>query len=346
MRNRFIFIVMRIYINLPNEHFLFLPTLLFFLLMVGCEGLDKLQKSDNINLVAEHSINPDYPDLSIENVIELIDEYGGDPYDPDLPEDILGATDIVLSSSNPRELANIITLGIDLAKKEVKTQPRLLFELGRIAIELEYYEKGIEWITEAEGEGSIGALAYLGLLDFYEGRLQKCKERLLKAQDLEYDGPWVIEYIYKLSNEYEVVYNEFNRSDLIKALATENIAYLQQQNLIAKYYIGTIQNVLWETDILFLVENTDFVLELNPQVSVNLGFLSKQAKNNGIDKIVKYVQIAFSSDDQSDKNLKKMALITEQATQDARRLALLYNENPELFIKIYKSIVKFSESML
>jgi hypothetical protein len=278
-------------------------------------------------------------------ILELIDQYGGHPNDPSLPDNMLGATDMVLSSTNPRELADIITLGEDIAKSEIRRNPRFLFALARIALELGYYEKGAAWIDIAAQNGSIPALAYQGYFEFSDGNLEIAISKINEAKDSGFYESIMDEI--DLQSDFSINdFSFFNRPDIIKALYEQDIGYLNQNKIIASYYIGTIQNTLWETDILFLVENTNFVLELDPEVSVKLGFPSKKAKEFGFVSASKW--LSYFSDYFNNRNLdvNEVSLITEQAIQDARRIALIYDTDPEFFTKVYNSVKKFSDEVV
>lgn len=311
--------------------------LLSFFSILSCRQPSNFSNQNSYPSTYSTETNNSDMEISEAEIISFIDEYGGHPSDSTLPENALGATDIVLQSTNPRELADVLKLGLEVAKKNAKQMPRLQFALGRIAYELGYDKRAVELFEESARNGSAPANYYLGYIYINEGRESEGREKIKFAAANKFgdynsdDGTELFPYTFY----------DFNIPDYVEALYNNDLEFLlqEQHRVLASYYIGTIQNTLWETDILFLVENADFILNLDPIVSVNLGFISNEAKSF---KWLPILRDFLKGSGESDR----ISLITDQAVQDARRLAIMYGQNPEAFNQIYATIVKFSKQPL
>lgn len=286
--------------------------------------------------------------LDDQSIIDLIDEMAGLPSDPDLPGNVLGASDLVLESTNPRELADLITMGLNLAKKNVNHSPRSLLYLGRVGYYLGY-PQSINWVRNAAKNGSKSAIAYLGYIYYDKDEYEKSKQWLVKAINLDYSDEGQVQTLLDELNSTNITdndwFNQFNRPDIIKALYDTDFGLLSDWTMTS-YYIGAIQNTLWESEILFLVNDVNFILELDPSISAKLGLVSKKTKDLGIVSAGKLGSMFGEFLGYHADELEQISLITDQATQDARRLALLYEDNPEAFRKIYQSMSTYSKNAL
>lgn len=256
--------------------------------------------------------------LSDDDIGSSIDYYAGHPADPQLPENVIGATDDVLEATEPRELADIIAQGIDFALDEVDNEPRYLFALGRAAYVLGYYKKAEEWLSLAADNGSAASKAYLGYLEFYENEdILKAKTLLEEAEKGGFKTEHTKE-VYEACN-FDPKKMEFNRSDLISAFYNKDWNTLDVSQLRVIAYIGKVHNTLWGNDILWLAEEkTEILMELDPALSASLTGL-------------------LFGNNESD-------VLLSAAVQDARRLALLYKTNPIAFRRIYSGMAEYFKS--
>lgn len=251
----------------------------------------------------------------------LIDHYMGHPNDTQLSLDVLGVTDEVLEASDPRELANIIEQGMFFAIDEVEQDPHYLFGLARAAYFLDYGTKAVEWLKTASENGSAAAQAYLGYIAYYEEEnLEKAIEHLNLAANGGFKDPQVDE-VLALCN-YNPINEKFNKGDIITALFDKNWSYVDS-NEEHEFYLAKVHETLWNNDILWLAEDPEILLELNPELS--------KTSAAWIERFFGFFGLKSGAD----------ALQTA-AIQDAKRLAILYNTNPIAFRKIYNGISEYA----
>lgn len=298
---------MKIYILFKSASILLITTLL-----TNCQN-----KENDL-----YSYDEYYADVLVaeESITDVIDYYGGDPDDPQLPDDVIGATDEVLEATDPRELADILAQGNQVALEEVSDKPRYLFALGRIAYFLGYHNKALNWLEIAAENGSSAANAHLGYIALYEtGDIAEAKKRLQMAKD----GSFVGEKFETAYKDCNFVPDEigFNQKELISAFYNEDWSTLQASNETS-LYIAKVHNTLWNNDILWLAEEPKILMELDAE-------LSKSTTG-----ILEVLLSGFLGRDKVDAFLSS-------SVQDAKRLALLYNTNPQAFKKIYAGMVKY-----
>ncbi len=289
---------------------------------------------------------------SPELVAAIIDDYAGHPDDPQLPSGTVGASDDALAATNSREIAELLRDYVAFARERSDT-PRFLFALGRAALFHGYERLGHELLSEAADKGSGGASAYLGLQAEADREYEIAREHLQTALARGFDATVVRETLAALADAgFDP--GRFNRPDLIKALHEANFAALKQDMKVSWLYIGALHNTLWNDTILFLVDAPDILLELDPAVSAEAGFVSKKAEApiewaKSVDLARRWLQDNFQSGQSSevleiaDEETRELAILLDQAVQDGRRLAMLYETAPGDFRKVYRGIRAFLE---
>ena len=75
-------------------------------------------------------------------------------------------------------------------------------------------------------------------------------------------------------------------------------------------------------------------------MAAKAGFASKSAEGSIFETVLKWKEI-FASGGNEDQKSAVMAVLQDQATQDGRRLAMLYETAPDDFRKIYQGIRSF-----
>ena len=304
---------------------------------------NKFPTVERQNSAIDDSFSNEIEEIDESEILQLIDESLGYPGDKRLPKSILGVNDVVLQAMNASEIYALINVGLPIAQKTVKQSPRYLFYLGRGATFIGY-DQGIEWITTAAQHGSEAAMAFLGYYYIEIGEFSKGEKWLQKALRKGFSDRGLVKEVLKEINAAKDsnLFDGFNRADIIQSLYNRDFSPLKRSKVITGYFIGVIQNTLNETDILFLVDDPSFLLELDPSLSSKLGVISKKAESFGavsIGKVGGMISEFFGIESDS---LKESVLITDQAIQDARRLALIYNSDPEFFRKVYSSMIYYS----
>jgi hypothetical protein len=257
----------------------------------------------------------------------MIDEYAGHPEDPQLPAGTVGASDEALMATSSREIADLLNVGIAFARENVG-MPRYLFALGRAALFHGYERLASELLAEAASHGSGAASAYLGFQASAEGDFAAARGHLEKALERGFETPDVSATLTALTDAtFDPI--RFNRPDLIKALHQEDLVTLHKDAAVSRLYVGTLHNTLWSDNILFIVDDASIFLELDPSVSVKAGIVSTV----GDLSVAKWLKAVFSDEE--------LAVLQDQATQDARRLALLYETSPLDFRRVYRGVRSF-----
>jgi len=314
--------------------------------------------------------------LSDEELANLIDDMAGHPDDPQLPNDTLGASDNVLSATDPREIAQLLKLAQPYAKAN-SNKPRFLFALGRAALMHGYDKLGVELLETAARNNSGAAYAYLGFLAENNDEVDQAIAHLRKALTLGFDSAAVHDSLSYLSDDDledeespDLVEptehfdpGEFNQPAIISALYSQDTQRLKSEGgMHVLLYISTIHNTLWQDNILFITESPELLLELDPTIAtrasvrlqsssdlimestqIGLGSLWEgfkamaNARQSGASITEEVAQFGAAAS----KAPAQLEIIKQQAVQDGRRLALLYDADPEEFRRIYAGIKQF-----
>lgn len=281
-------------------------------------------------------------DTSLKNIVSrepvsiglFIDTNAGDPINPDLPEDIVGVTDEALESTNHKTLSDIIQKGLSFAQNNIEESPRYLCELGRIGVIINH-PNSIYWLQESANHGSAIAWLYLGNLYLNDADFLNAKLEYSKALESGIDSSLVQPYLLEISSLEN--FEGFNRKDIIAALYNDDMTTLQENRLECSYYIGILHNTLWDINTLFYTDSK-LHTKLDPNLSSNLGFYAEESHSAGVDRLMNLISTVINTEE-----TKRYALISKQATQDARRLSILYSSYPKYFERVYAGAVKFSK---
>ncbi|WP_346760037.1 hypothetical protein [Agaribacillus aureus] len=228
--------------------------------------------------------------------------------------------------THPQDLYRITTEGKVFAKSNLQS-PHYLFAVGRISYLFDQ-DSAFHLLEKAAQNGSAPANAYMGYLLFDEGNLKPALSLMSKAWKNGFKDP-ELEILINETKESILDPQEFNRPDLIQALFEKDMVYLKSKGLITSWYIGAMQNVFWSSDILFIIEDPKFFLELEPKITTREGNLAQKVQESTLGTIGKGL-INYS--------------IVEEGTQDARRLAILYETNPNAFRRVYSGMVSYTQN--
>lgn len=155
----------------------------------------------------------------------------------------------------------------------------------------------------------------------------------------------------------------FNQPDLISAFYSGDTAPLHQNLLVNLTYVAGIQQFLSSDRVLFIVENRNLITEINPTLSHEISkriMTSRKGMNQAIDAGLQSIFGIFKGiadarreglsvrDEVSAANraiinspMVRLEVIQKQAIQDAQRLTILYDADPEVFRRIYDGMQKF-----
>lgn len=153
---------------------------------------------------------------------------------------------------------------------------------------------------------------------------------------------------------------KFNRPDFIQAFRDQAFDALDRSPLESMSYLIELQSTLADSQVLFLVQNPRIRLEVDPQlatlagrklmtshqtVAETVGFGIEalfapfmqlgQARQGGgslLDEVVAMNRGAVGT------RLAALELLKQQAVQDAQRLALMYDDDPDFFRRVYSGM--------
>lgn len=337
--------------------------LILSLLLIACTS-DRNKSRKSYDIPSENNEEIAYGDLEEyevqidledeKQIAGMIDEFAGHPYDPQLPDEYDGVTDEELEATNFSDIDFLIENGQEYALKN-KDEPRFLFALGRAAYFHGRDQYATEFLETASRNGSAAAEAYEGYMIYDNGNPNLALDKMQSARKKGFDDPLLLERIEIVT---ERIFNpeDFNRPDLIKALYQNDINALKKTNetkYLSQLYIGSIHNTLSENDIIFLVNDPSIFLALDPALSVYEGYLVNKLVSNGAQEYMNFsenlgrklgIDISDAVKKFTDINTEDYLLIILQATQDAKRLALLYETDRKAFTQIYEGMKRFSQS--
>lgn len=270
----------------------------------------------SVFISCKHNGNTDInEELSREEYLaNLIDEYAGHPNDPSYPTDLIGPSDEVISQTNSREILTLMNECKKFAFDTVSNEPRFLFALGRAAYIHDYVEIANDWLQLAADNGSAGAKAYLGFMAYDKDDVAEANRYLTQAIKEGFINNSVKE-VHRACNFTATDFG-FEKPNIINALYNKDWSSLESI-AFSSNYILKIHTTLWETDILWLAEDPNFLMELDADLSKKLQSILEKWQ-----KIITDVTL-------------------QDAIKDARRLALLYNSNPVAFRRIYSGMKEY-----
>ena len=346
----------------------------------GALTTEQPEKPETNPLVEDADAEPESPpqeapaqEETDASLAEMIDSLAGHPDDPQLPKAALGASDEVILATNSREIADLLQVALPFAQNRARS-PRFLFALGRAAIAHGYERRGAELLGAASKRGSAAATAYLGYLAEADGKKDEAAAHLRQAIEKGFDSRLAKETLASLTQKSGATStqedpverfdpNAFNRPDFIQALHDGHLSALDDAGYIGVNYVAGIQSTLSDTGVLFLVDDPMVLLEVDPALQFHLGMKLVSSVGSMQDMTSKGMEslfgplLAMAEARKSGKSIagelsaattasmkpkQEMLINEEYATQDGRRLAILYSTNPAAFRKVYAGMRAFA----
>ena len=291
------------------------------------------------------------PNMSMD-IGDFIDQQAGHPSDPTLPRRVSGVTDEELVAADESVYERLFSEGIDFANRNMN-EPRYLFAIGRAGY-VYGHDSTEAWLSRAADAGSAGAKVDYGYALFYDGAGEEAATLIQEGMSLNFNEEGLGEFVDHIR---ESIFRPeaYNRPGLIEALYTgKGIS----RTLVNTLYIGTIQNTLWSSEIIFLTETPDIFLELDAELSAREGVKAQNSKveiyKENIQLISQFLEgLPFEglvrraagrlSSVLGGEIREEDLSIIEEGTQDGRRLAVLYLNNPGAFRKIYDGMIAYSQ---
>lgn len=302
------------------------------LLLLNCQNYDSGEQANvGLNTDVEADFVPD-EELDISTFLDL---YAGHPFDEDLPDAYLGVDDEELEETSGRHIHRILTEGLRYAKLNSGTA-RYMFEVGRTAY-LSDHDSASVWLRSAAQNGSVAAMVYLGYNQLDQGNAEIALNLFKEGQQKGFADP-VLFSIIKLTAKSIFDPQKFNRPQMIEALYNQQLQRLSYSPVLKSLYVGAIHNTLWSNDILFIIDDPEIFLKLDANISAKEGLQADNVLTNQIKQILQSIRIFSSSKGPS----KDEVAIIEYGIQDARRLAIMYENNPRALEKVYAGMVAYS----
>lgn len=310
-----------------------------------------------------------------ELALNELDETAAHPLDPQTPAGIRGKTDDELGQMPRQQIANLIARTLPYAESDAG-QPRHMFALGRAALIHGDKEFAKELLEKASNKGSLAADAYLAHLSddldeqaaylkrSLKGGFTPAKSWLNKVEAAIAREKVQVAVVTPPSPKIRFDANKYNRPDLIGSFYSSNTSHLNADLLSNLTYASTIHGFLSDhSKVLFLAENRMIVTEVDPNLSYVISSKimtsrrgMNQAVNAGLQSFLGPLiaiaqtrkqggsigdEVMASNKAIMQSPLVKLDVIKQQATQDAQRLVILYDSNPEAFRKVYRGLKKF-----
>ena len=311
------------------------------------------------------------PEEELQELLSFIDELSH-PDDPTRPAGISGASDADIATMPPEHVALLLEESDTVAADD--PSGRRLFNLGRVADIHGYVEEADRLFGLAASRGSGTAKAYIAdkLLEQNEFAQalpllqQSVQSGFAPAQPLLNAVQAAVNAERRAAanaSPRTLDYSKFNRPDIIRAFHTGDVSGLNRNLLESITYASTLHNTWTDTQVLFLVNDTRIRLEIDPTVghkaaskllgsrqgmneAMNTGLQSlfaplmamaqtRQAGGSVMDEVQASNQAILNSP------MVKLDVLRQQAAQDAERLAILYDSDPETFRKVYAGLRKF-----
>lgn len=290
------------------------------------------------SLIDPESESPLESDLELD-IATFIDLYAGHPFDESLPDDFYGVSDEELEETHLRNIRKLFNEGSAYAFSHLK-ESRLLFAVGRAAYFFDH-EQTENWLQLAVENGSVAAKAYLAYYKFDQGEIDVALRLMLEAKAEGFFDP-ELRSLIELAQNNVFDPDKFNQPAFIQSLYAGDAETLQSKSVLRNLYVGALHNALWSSDILFVAENPELLLELDPIFSVAEGRQADNAITNQLKELIQMVASFLGLVSSNKLDLSQISII-EQATQDARRLAMLYENNSKVLKKVYAGMLIYSQ---
>jgi len=316
------------------------------------------------------------PEENIEALaLQSIDELAAHPSDPQNSFDVTGVSDEELASIDPEDIQNLLEITLSHANKN--SNPRYLYALGRAAW-IHDYPQGVNLLQQATERGSAAAKAYLART---KDDLQEMQTLLQDAVQGGFSpaSDWLAEVNAALQEEQRELnanknldYNIFALPVLIKALHDKDYDLLDNNLLGVIPYLSALNDSANDM-LLYIEDQTGYMREMDPNITFRLEkkmaqspeFIG-QAADAGM-SMLKNMFLAMGQAHQQNQSPQEMIVnlnrsiyggpdtydaqgnptkgtileFKQHGTKDGKVLALLFNENPDAFRRIYTNLKEF-----
>lgn len=332
-----------------------------------------VQQPDTTLAAAHDEIDDEQAALAESELEELalqaIDELAAHPDDPQNPAGLPGVTDEKLAELPVEDVQELMELALPYAEQNAD-QPRYLFALGRAAWIHGDNDFARELLLKASELGSPAADAYLARMSEDAAETDTFLQKAVEG-GFSPARAWQKE----VQAARQPDFSAFSWPELIQSFYEGTSSGFAQEPLLPLGYVMSISSEISNQGVLFFLENPrNFVQELDPNLTfhaekqlmtnskamgdaMNAGMdlfkrvvtgMADVRRNGGtVQEELQAVNKAFYGVDQNQEANKQGARyvtlveVKQWGTQDARMLALLYNEHPEQFRKIYQGMRRF-----
>ncbi len=304
---------------------------------------------------------------------EVLDDLGGHPDDPQLPDGVLGASDEVIASMDPMEIKLLLqdpdVIGFITRHED---EPRYAFALGRMAMFHGYTSMSEQLLRIAMNGGSGAAAAYLADPLFTQSDTD-ANALLVKAIDLGFEPAqaWLPEEPMAFSANVPTAgtggfrFSDFDQPEVIQAFY-EGRDPPGLSELETWAYINSFLRSISDTSNLFMVENPRaYYMELSPSVQVHAEIamatsaeVMSESMNIGIQQFLGMLSGMESGGNnlnnltgtvtQMNKNMiapmQSLMFVRASGEHDGKRLALGYDSYTNDFRRVYAGVKRYVES--
>ena len=292
------------------------------------------------------------------------------PEDPSRPASVVGVSDADLGTMAPEHVRLLLEQAHYVAKQP--DAARRLFNLGRVADVHGYVDFANQLFAQAAELGSAPAKAYIADGYLEQNQLSQALSLLQEAVQGGFaPAQPLMKAVRKAIQEEQQAaqqrtamdFDQFNRPDIIRALYRGDVSGLNRNLLESTVYVSTLHKAWSDNEVIFLVENRNILLEVDPKVGhlAELKLMSspqgtQELANAGLQSFWGIIssmlnvrerggtvteEVRASMEATLNSPIVKLDVLKRQASQDARRLAIMYDSNPEAFRKVYAGIRKF-----
>jgi len=356
-----------------------LKSLVVFLSIVSCVSIgtviflvgknsaqapsEPVQLADNNSEQVPGELIKDVDERAV--AFNAINEILAHPDDPQNPIGVVGQTDEQIAELAFEDIQQLIETALPYAEEAVD-EPRYLFALGRAAwLHEDDPEFALELLGQASSLGSAAADAYIArIVDDPDETVNYLNEAIAGGFEPARELLKAFEIDLKLASLAKFDASKFNRPDLIQAFYDDTTSQLQENEHYLLTYVFSFHSVFDNTsDLLFMVEDTSIITEIDPKFSYManqklMGSRSalRQGKRDELKSkfgpLIKGLKARKSGGSlrdsfyeakaaTADTPTAKLQVLRNQGAQDAKRLVLMFDTNPEAFRKVYEGLTKF-----
>ena len=311
-----------------------------------------------------------------QRAFEMIEEMAAHPDDPQNARGVAGVSDEDLAAMPFGNIEDLFERTSYYADANAVEQPQYVFALGRAALHHGETDLAYELLTKAAENGSAVAEAHLAYMT--EDRDERIGHLQVAIRGgFEPAEAWLDEIEQEIAREQEEIERQraaaafdpnqqnFNRGDIISAFHSGQTAHLNNSLLENVTYAKAMQDFFADRkEVLFVTDNREILLEIDPSLShqaqvkltssrqgmndmMNAGLQSSPLAGliaaMGVRKsggsVMDEVNAATSA--MVNTPVARLEVLKQQAQQDAARLAIIYDSNPDAFRKVYAGLAKF-----